>query len=72
MHNLNFRKLREWVKSKGISEEESRNDLYKNNDVPNPDDGVEEFIRKIYHPTSEELSTEEALLQLESQEGSSM
>lgn len=53
--------IRENFKQKGVTEEDFRDALYASNYRSKPDDGIEEFIQRIFHPTEENLQEEKEL-----------
>lgn len=53
--------IRENFKQKGVTEEDFRDALYASNDRAKPDDGIEEFVQRIFHPTEENLQEEKEL-----------
>lgn len=57
----NYAEIRENFKNKGVTEEDFRDALYASNDRAKPDDGIEEFVQRIFHPTEENLLEESTL-----------
>ena len=44
-----------------VTEEEFRCSLYNSNNCSKPDDGIERFVQRIFHPSVEDLREESEL-----------
>lgn len=57
----NFREIRTILKERRVTEEEFRNSLYSSNNCSKPNDGIERFVQRVFHPSDEDLREESEL-----------
>ena len=56
-----FSEIRAIFKERKVTEEEFRCSLYNSNNCSKPDDDIERFVQRIFHPSVEDLREESEL-----------
>ena len=64
MENLNnyrpstYAEIRKIMATKGVTEDEFRHNLYRDNPYPNPDKRIETFVQRVFNPSEADLAEE--------------